>query len=129
MSKFIPLGFTVEQVVAMATAAPAKIINRAPKIGTLQIGAPGDVAIMELVEAQVSFVDTRNNKREGKLLAEAGADRDQRRAVRPAVSGAVRGEVRGAASRFFVMAGLVPAIRVFLARRKPRRGCPAQGRE
>src|SRR4029453_3037335 len=68
MSKFIPLGFTVEQVVAMATAAPAKIINRAPKIGTLQIGAPGDVAIMELVEGQTSFVDTRNNKREGKLL-------------------------------------------------------------
>ncbi|MGH6643793.1 MAG: amidohydrolase family protein [Bradyrhizobium sp.] len=67
MSKFIPLGFTVEQVVAMATSAPAKIINRAPKIGTLQVGAPGDVAIMELVEAQVSFVDTRNNKREGKL--------------------------------------------------------------
>src|SRR5215218_3413019 len=68
MSKFIPLGLTVEQVVAMATSAPAKIINRAPKIGTLQIGAPGDVAIMDLVEAQTSFVDTRNNRREGKLL-------------------------------------------------------------
>jgi dihydroorotase len=67
MSKFILLGYTLEQVVAMATTAPAKI-NRAPKIGTLQIGAPGDVAIMELVEGQVSFVDTRNNKREGKLL-------------------------------------------------------------
>src|SRR5205823_5503238 len=68
MSKFITLGFTLEQVVAMATSAPAKIINRAPKIGTLQIGAPGDVAIMELVEGQTTFVDTRNNKREGKLL-------------------------------------------------------------
>ena len=66
MSKFITLGFTVEQVVAMATTAPAKIINRAPKIGTLQIGAPGDVAIMELVEGPVTFVDTRNNKRDGK---------------------------------------------------------------
>src|SRR3954463_11528011 len=68
MSKFIPLGYTVEQVVAMATTAPAKIINRAPKIGTLQVGAPGDIAIMDLVEGQTSFVDTRNNKREGKLL-------------------------------------------------------------
>ncbi|QDF37665.1 amidohydrolase/deacetylase family metallohydrolase [Bradyrhizobium symbiodeficiens] len=66
MSKFMTLGFTLEQVVAMATAAPAKIINRAPKIGTLQVGAPGDVAIMELVEGPVSFVDTRNNKRDGK---------------------------------------------------------------
>ncbi|HYC17511.1 MAG TPA: amidohydrolase/deacetylase family metallohydrolase [Pseudolabrys sp.] len=66
MSKFMGLGFTLEQVVAMATVNPAKIINRAPKLGTLQVGAPGDVAIMELVEGPVSFVDTRNNKREGK---------------------------------------------------------------
>ncbi|HZP79971.1 MAG TPA: amidohydrolase/deacetylase family metallohydrolase [Pseudolabrys sp.] len=66
MSKFMALGFTLEQVVAMATVAPAKIINREPKIGTLQVGAPGDVAMMELVEGPVSFVDTRNNKRDGK---------------------------------------------------------------
>ena len=66
MSKFMAIGFTLEQVVAMATIAPAKIINRAPKIGTLQLGAPGDVSIMELVEGPVTFVDTRNNKRDGK---------------------------------------------------------------
>ena len=50
----------------MATINPAKIINRVPKLGTLQVGAPGDVAIMELVEGPVSFVDTRTNTREGK---------------------------------------------------------------
>jgi dihydroorotase len=66
MSKFMAMGFTLEQVVAMATIGPAKIINRAPKIGTLQQGAPGDVSIMELVEGPVTFVDTRNNKRDGK---------------------------------------------------------------
>jgi len=66
MSKFMGLGFTLDQVVAMATVAPAKIINRDPKLGTLQVGAPGDVAIMQLVEGPVSFVDTRNNKRDGK---------------------------------------------------------------
>jgi dihydroorotase len=68
MSKFMALGLSLEQVVTMATTAPAKIINRAPKIGTLQIGAPGDVAIMDVVEGPVSFVDTRNNKRDGKVL-------------------------------------------------------------
>ena len=65
MSKFIGLGFSLEQVVAMATINPAKVINRAPKLGTLQVGAPGDVAIMEIVEGPVSFVDTRNNRRTG----------------------------------------------------------------
>jgi dihydroorotase len=67
MSKFMGLGFSLEQVVAMATTKPAAVINRTPKLGTLQVGAPGDVAIMELVEGPVSFVDTRNNKRDGKV--------------------------------------------------------------
>jgi dihydroorotase len=66
MSKFLGLGFTLEQVVAMATINPAKVINRMPKLGTLQVGAPADVSVLELVEEPVSFVDTRNNKREGK---------------------------------------------------------------
>jgi dihydroorotase len=66
MSKFLGLGFSLDQVVAMATINPAKIIDRLPKLGTLQIGAPGDVAIMELIEGPVTFVDTRNNTRGGK---------------------------------------------------------------
>jgi dihydroorotase len=66
MSKFLGLGYPLDQVVAMATVNPAKIINRVPKLGTLQVGAPGDVAIMELVEGPVSFVDTRNNTRSGR---------------------------------------------------------------
>ena len=66
MSKFLGLGFSLEQVVTMTTTSPAKIINRMPKLGTLQVGAPGDVAIMEWVEGPVWFVDTRNNRREGK---------------------------------------------------------------
>jgi dihydroorotase len=66
MSKFMALGFTLDQVVAMATINPAKVIGRIPKLGTLQVGAPGDVAIMELIEGPVSFVDTRNNTRDGR---------------------------------------------------------------
>ena len=65
MSKFLALGFTLDQVVAMATAAPAKVINRAAKLGTLQVGAPADLSILELVQGPVSFVDTRNNTRAG----------------------------------------------------------------
>src|SRR5439155_13268717 len=41
MSKFLGLGFTLDQVIAMATVNPAKVINRVPKLGTLQVGAPG----------------------------------------------------------------------------------------
>jgi dihydroorotase len=70
MSKFLGLGFPLDQVVAMATVNPAKVINRLPKLGTLQVGAPGDVAIMELAEGAVRFVDTRNNTRNGTVHLE-----------------------------------------------------------
>jgi dihydroorotase len=67
MSKFLNLGFTLEQVIAMATVNPARVIGRMPNLGTLQVGAPGDVSILEVVEGPVRFVDTRKNEREGKV--------------------------------------------------------------
>ncbi|MGJ4951407.1 amidohydrolase family protein [Bradyrhizobium sp. HKCCYLS20291] len=67
MGKFLAMGVSLEQVVSMATSAPAKIIGKVPKLGSLQVGAPGDVAIMDVAEGPVSFVDTRGNKRDGKL--------------------------------------------------------------
>jgi dihydroorotase len=65
MSKFLNLGFSLEDVVAMATVNPARVVGRVEKLGTLQVGAPADVSILELVEAPVTFVDTRKNTREG----------------------------------------------------------------
>jgi dihydroorotase len=65
MSKFLNLGLSIEQVVALATSAPAGVIDRIDKLGTLQIGAPADVSVLELVEEPVEFVDTRNNRRRG----------------------------------------------------------------
>ncbi len=67
MSKFLNMGFTLEQVVGMATINSARAINRLPKLGTLQVGAPGDVTMLEVIEGPVEFVDTRNNKRQGKV--------------------------------------------------------------
>ena len=67
MSKLIGLGFSLPEVVAMATTAPARVIARIPKHGTLQTGAPADLSILELVEGPVSFVDTRNNKRDARV--------------------------------------------------------------
>jgi dihydroorotase len=67
MSKFLNLGFTLEQIIAMATTNPAKAIGRQAKLGTLQVGAPADLTLLELVEGPVSFVDTRNNTRQGRV--------------------------------------------------------------
>ncbi|MBC7598574.1 MAG: amidohydrolase/deacetylase family metallohydrolase [Polaromonas sp.] len=67
MSKMIGLGFSLPEVISMATTAPARVIGRIPKHGTLQKGAPADLSILELVEGPVAFVDTRNNQRQGKM--------------------------------------------------------------
>ena len=73
MSKFIGMGFSLAEVVSMATQAPARVIGRVPKHGTLQIGAPADLSLLELVDGPVEFVDTRNNKRMGRqFLKPAG---------------------------------------------------------
>jgi dihydroorotase len=66
MSKFLNLGLPLEQVVTMATATPGRIVGRVDKLGTLQVGAPADVALFERVEGAVEFVDARANKRSGK---------------------------------------------------------------
>ncbi len=67
MSKFLNMGFSLDEVITMTTANPARAINRIPKLGTLQVGAPGDVTLLDVVDGPVEFVDTRNNKRTGKV--------------------------------------------------------------
>ncbi len=66
MSKFMVLGYSLEEVVAMTTIKPATIIGKVPKLGTLQVGAPADVAVMDVVDGPVTFVDTQGNRRTGK---------------------------------------------------------------
>ena len=68
MSKFLNMGFSLDDVVSMATINAGCAIDKLPKLGTLQVGAPGDVTMLEIVEGPVEFVDTRNNKRNGKVF-------------------------------------------------------------
>jgi dihydroorotase len=65
MSKFLQMGMSLEDVIARSTINPATAIDREPKLGTLQLGAPGDVAVMALVEGPVILEDTMTNQREG----------------------------------------------------------------
>ncbi len=65
MSKFLSLGMPLEQVVARSTVAPAQFINRAlpaparePLLGTLQVGAPGDAAVLDLQGGAFAFRDS-----------------------------------------------------------------------
>ena len=67
MSKFLTLGFSLEQVIAMATNRPGEIIGREPLLGTLKPGAWADIAIFDVVDKPVEWLDTRGNKRAGTI--------------------------------------------------------------
>ena len=65
MSKFLALGFSLEEVVAKATIGPAAVIGRVPGLGTLRPGAPADLAVFDVVDGPVELVDTMKNVRTG----------------------------------------------------------------
>ena len=67
MSKFLTLGFTVNEVIAMTTSHPGKIINRDPLLGTLKNGASADITIFDLIEKPTEWLDTKGNKRPGQI--------------------------------------------------------------
>src|SRR5262249_46546263 len=66
MSKFLMLGMSLDQVVACATANAARTFEVFRGRGTLNIGAPADVALLELREGTFEFVDNYQNKRNGR---------------------------------------------------------------
>jgi dihydroorotase len=57
MSKFLHLGFTVDDVVRMSSVDPAHTMGMPDGIGTLQDGAPADVSLFELRHGEFDFVD------------------------------------------------------------------------
>ena len=66
MSKLLMFGMPLAQVVACATTNAAKVFDTFSDRGTLNIGAPADVAIMELREGNFEFVDNYQGKRTGR---------------------------------------------------------------
>jgi dihydroorotase len=66
MSKFIMYGMPLSQIIACATVNPARLFPSFDDRGTLNVGAPADVAIMELREGTFEFLDNYKGTRTGK---------------------------------------------------------------
>ena len=65
LSKFLESGMPLDQVIARATLAPSRVFAVFRDRGTLNIGAPADIAILELREGTFEFVDNYGNTRTG----------------------------------------------------------------
>src|SRR5260370_32898193 len=65
MSKFLMLGMSLDQVIACATSNASRVFPVFRDRGTLKVGAPADVAVLELREGTFEFVDNCANKKTG----------------------------------------------------------------
>ncbi len=66
MSKFLMFGMPLDQAVARATLSPARVFPAFNDRGTLNVGAPADVAVLELKEGNFEFLDNYKGTRTGK---------------------------------------------------------------
>jgi dihydroorotase len=65
MSKLLALGVGLDEVVPLVTSNTARYLKREREIGTLQPGASGDVAIVELLEGDFTFRDNEGQTVQG----------------------------------------------------------------
>src|SRR5450631_2046358 len=66
MSKFVMFGMPLSQIIACATVNAARCFPSFDDRGTLNVGAPADVAIMELREGSFDFLDNFKGTRSGR---------------------------------------------------------------
>ncbi|HUR34193.1 MAG TPA: amidohydrolase family protein [Vicinamibacterales bacterium] len=66
MAKFLGFGMSLDQVIARATLNPSRVYEVFHDRGTLNVGAPADVAVLELRDGTFEFVDNFTNTRTGR---------------------------------------------------------------
>jgi dihydroorotase len=59
MAKLMALGFSLEQVVEMATLNAARLLGRAEELGSIRIGQPADISVLRLEEHDWDAVDSQ----------------------------------------------------------------------
>ena len=66
MSKFLDVGMPLDQIIARATVNASRVFDVFRDRGTLNVGAPADVAVLELRQGSFEFVDNFANTRTGR---------------------------------------------------------------
>ena len=63
MSRFLAMGFTMDQVVAMCTINPAKALGMDDRLGTLEVGRQADISVLEVKEGDWVVYDVLGTPR------------------------------------------------------------------
>lgn len=60
LSKFLAIGYSLEDVVTAATMMPAKVLGLSGCLGSLVIGQPANVSVMTIAQGEFDFTDAEN---------------------------------------------------------------------
>ena len=66
VSKFLHLGFSLDEALARVTSVPARVIGMPERLGTLAVGAWGDAVVFDLEEGEFELVDSHGQTRIGR---------------------------------------------------------------
>jgi dihydroorotase len=58
MARFLGMGFTLDQVIAMSTVNPARAIGEANRLGSLAVGRQADISVLEVRDGRWVVYDT-----------------------------------------------------------------------
>ena len=59
MAKLMALGFSLNQVIEMATINAAMLLGRGEELGTLKVGAPAEISVLKLEDREWKAVDSQ----------------------------------------------------------------------
>ena len=59
MAKLMALGFSLHQVIEMATANAARLLGRSNELGTLRIGDPADISVLSVKDREWRAIDSQ----------------------------------------------------------------------
>ena len=63
MSRFLAMGFTMDQVVTMSTLNPAKAVGLDDRLGSLDVGKQADISVLEVVDGDWVVYDVLGDSR------------------------------------------------------------------
>jgi dihydroorotase len=70
MSKFLAMGVPLDDIIRRSTVNPAAEIQR-PELGTLSVGKDADIAVLELMKGQFSYIDCGVARMDGNVKLSA----------------------------------------------------------
>jgi dihydroorotase len=68
VSKFMALGFSLDEVILLSTHNPAIVLGKEGELGTLKEGAAADVVVWHLEEGEFGFMDVLHEVRKGQYM-------------------------------------------------------------